>query len=122
MRCEGLSGGWPARRHPREEAALLPGVGGRSFRCYLERDEGKALAGLLDRRLGAASAGRARVDAVSHTEALDRERDDGWLVERCYGPRGHDQTDSRRVPPAWNAASAGVGELAVPARLRTGCR
>ena len=80
MRFEEAYGGWQERRLTQEEAARLLGVCERTFRRYV--DEG--LDGLVDKRLGQVSARRAPVDEVVRTEALYRERYDGWNVRHFY--------------------------------------
>ena len=60
------------------------GVCERTFRRYVDRYEDEGLDGLLDKRLGQVSARRAPVDEVVRTEALYRERYDGWTVAHFY--------------------------------------
>ena len=54
------------------------------FRRYADRYEDEGLDGLVDKRLGEVSARRAPVDEVVRTEALYRERYDGWNVAHFY--------------------------------------
>ena len=84
--------GWQARRLTQGEAARLLGVCERTFRRYVDRYEDEGLDGLVDRRLGQVSARRAPVDEVVRTEALYRERYDGWSVKHFYSfyRREHD--------------------------------
>ena len=76
--------GWQARRLTQGEAARLLGVCDRTFRRYVDRYEEEGLDGLADKRLGQVSARRAPVDEVVRTEALYRERYDGWSVKHFY--------------------------------------
>ncbi len=84
MRFNEAYGGWRERRLTQEEAARLLGVCERTFRRYVERYEDEGLEGLADKRLGQVSARRAPVDEVVRTEALYRERYDGWNVAHFY--------------------------------------
>ena len=56
----------------------------RTFRRYVDRYEDEGLDGLADKGLGEVSARRAPVDEVVRTEALYRERYDGWNVAHFY--------------------------------------
>ncbi len=60
------------------------GVCERTFRRYVDRYEEEGLDGLVDKRLGQVSARRASVDEVVRTEALYRERYEGWNVKRFH--------------------------------------
>ena len=84
MRFAEAYGGWQERRLSQEEAARLLGVCERTFRRYVDRYEEEGLDGLVDKRLGQVSARRAPVDEVVRTEALYRERYDGWNVKHFY--------------------------------------
>ena len=84
MRFEETYGGWQARRLTQEEATRLVGVCERTFRRYVDRYEDEGLDGLVDKRLSEVSARRAPVDEVVRTEALYRERYDGWNVKHFY--------------------------------------
>ena len=84
MRFDEAYGGWQARRLTQEKAARLLGVCERTFRRYIERYEDEGLAGLVDKRLDEVSARRAPVDEVVRTEALYRERYEGWNVKHFY--------------------------------------
>lgn len=64
MRFEEAYYGWRKRRLTQEEAALILGVSGRSFRRYIDRFEENGLEGLADKRLTQASHRRAPVDEV----------------------------------------------------------
>ena len=84
MRFEEAYGGWQGRRLTQEEEARLLGVCERTFRRYVDRYEEEGLDGLVDKRLGQVSARRAPVDEVVRTEALYRERYEGWNVKHFY--------------------------------------
>ena len=84
MRFAEAYGGWQERRLSQEEAARLLGVCERTFRRYVDRYEDEGLDGLVDKRLGQVSARRAPVDEVMRTEALYRERYDGWNVKHFH--------------------------------------
>ena len=84
MRFKEAYGGWQERRLTQEEAARLLGVCERTFRRYIERYEDEGLDGLIDKRLSQVSARRAPVDEVVRTEALYRERYEGWNVRHFY--------------------------------------
>ena len=60
------------------------GVCKRTFRRYVDRYEDEGLDGLVDKRLSQVSARRPPVDEVVRTEALYRERYDGWNVQHFY--------------------------------------
>ena len=96
MRFVEAYAGWQARRLTQGEAACLLGVCDRTFRRYVDRYEEAGLDGLVDKRLGEVSARRAPVDEVVRTEALYRERYDGWSVKHFYSfyRREHDGTRS----------------------------
>ena len=64
--------------------AAAGGVCERTFRRYVDRDEEEGFDGLVDKRLGQVSARRAPVDEVVRTEALYRERYEGWNVKHFY--------------------------------------
>ena len=84
MRFKEAYGGCRERRLTQEEAARLLGVCERTFRRYVDRYEDEGLDGLVDKRLSQVSARRAPVDEVVRTEALYRERYDGWNVKHFY--------------------------------------
>ena len=84
MRFEEAYGGWQERRLTQEEEARLLGVCERTFRRYVDRYEEEGLDGLVDKRLGQVSGRRAPVDEVMRTEALYRERYEGWNVKHFY--------------------------------------
>ena len=91
MRFEEACGGWQERRLTQEAATRLLGVCERTacpresggFRRYVDREE-EGLDGLVDKRLGQVSARRTPVDEVVRTEALYRERYEGWNVKHFY--------------------------------------
>ena len=60
------------------------GVCERTFRRYVDRYEEEGVDGLVDKRLGQVSARRAPVDEVMRTEALYRERYEGWNVKHFH--------------------------------------
>ena len=84
MRFEEAYGGWQERRLTQEEVARMLGVCERTFRRYVDRYEEEGLDGLVDKRLGQVSARRAPVDEVMRTEALYRERYEGWNVKHFH--------------------------------------
>ena len=84
MRFEEAYGGWQERRLTQEEAARLLGVCERTLRRSVDRYEEEGLDGLVDKRLGQVSGRRAPVDEVMRTEALYRERYEGWNVKHFY--------------------------------------
>ena len=61
-------------------------VGGceRTFRRYVDRYEDEGFDGLVDKHLNQVSARRAPVGEMVRTEALYRERYDGWNVKPFY--------------------------------------
>ena len=81
MRFEEAYGGWQERRLTQEEEARMLGVCERTFRRSVDRYEEEGVDGLVDKRLGQVSARRAPVDEVMRTEALYRERYEGWNVK-----------------------------------------
>ena len=67
----------------------------RTFRRYVDRYEDEGFDGLVDKRLGQVSARRAPVDEVLRTEALYRERYDGWNVKHFYSFYGRRHAGTR---------------------------
>src|ERR1051325_1737710 len=67
-------GRWEASELSQLEAALLLGVGERTFRRWCRRYEEEGERGLLDRRLGKASGKRVPVDRCDEVEHLYRTR------------------------------------------------
>ncbi|MEW6759129.1 MAG: ISNCY family transposase [Acidobacteriota bacterium] len=84
MRFEEAFYGWRAKRLTQEEAALLLGVCGRTFRRYVDRFEAEGLDGLSDRRLTQASHRRAPVDEVMRLTEAYRARHEGWAAQHFY--------------------------------------
>ena len=66
------------------EAAELLGVGERTFRRWCQRFEDDGEAGLLDRRLGKASAKRVPVDREMEVEWLYRTRYQGFTAKHFH--------------------------------------
>ena len=64
MKFEDIYGRWQQRRLSQAEAAEILGMSERTFRRWRDRYEGEGAAGLLDRRLGKASAKQVPVDQV----------------------------------------------------------
>ena len=60
MRFDEAYVGWQEKRLTQEQAAEILGVTDRSFRRYAMRYEAEGLEGLIDRRIEAVSAPRAR--------------------------------------------------------------
>ena len=75
---------WERKELSGWEAGELLGMSERQFRRYRDRYEEDGLAGLLDRRLGKASAKRVPVDELAWM--LDRYRTDylGWNVKHFH--------------------------------------
>jgi len=67
-----------------EEAAELLGISERTFRRWCVRFEADGPEGLLDRRLGKASAHRICVDEVERVKVLYRDRYSGWNVKHFH--------------------------------------
>ena len=95
MRFEEAYGGWQSRRLTQEEAARVQGGCERAFRRYVDRYEDEGHDGLVDKRLGEVSARRAPVDEVLRTEALYRERYEGWNVNDLSRSRDKSLTSNR---------------------------
>ena len=66
------------------EAAELLGIGERTFRRWCQRFEDDGEAGLLDRRLGKASAKRVPVDREMEVEWLYRSRYQGFTAKHFH--------------------------------------
>ena len=66
------------------EAAEWLGVSDRTFRRLRGRWEAEGALGLLDRRLGKASAHRIAADEVERVTALYRDRYSGWTVKHFH--------------------------------------
>lgn len=84
MRFEEVYGGWRNRRLTQEEAALILGVSGRSFRRYIDRYEENGLEGLADKRLTQISHRRAPVDEVIALVDLYHGRHQGWNASHFH--------------------------------------
>ena len=77
-------GHWQARRLSAQEAAELLGMSERSFRRYRRRYEEEGVYGLVDRRLGEASARRVPTDQVTWVLDEYRTRYRGWTVKHFH--------------------------------------
>ena len=64
----------------------------------MDRYEDEGLDGLVDKRLGQVSARRVPVDEVPRTEALYRERYDGWNAPHFYSFYRRDHAGTRNSP------------------------
>jgi transposase len=84
MKFEDVYGRWQQRRLSQAEAAEILGMSERSFRRWRGRYEGEGVAGLLDRRLGKASARRVPVDQVHAVLSLYRERYRGFTAKHFH--------------------------------------
>jgi transposase len=84
MKFEDIYGRWQQRRLSQAEAAEILGMSERTFRRWRDRYEGEGVAGLLDRRLGKASARRAPVDQVHRVLTLYRERYRGFTARHFH--------------------------------------
>ena len=91
MKFEDVHGRWELRRVSQVEAAEILGMRERTFRRWRERYDAEGRAGLLDRRLGKASARRAPVDEVNAVLTLYRERCGGFTAKHYHDKmRQHD--------------------------------
>lgn len=84
MKFEEIYGRWRQRRLSQAEAAEILGMSERTFRRWRERYDADGLEGLLDRRLGKASAKRVPVDQVDQVLSLYRERYDGFTAQHFH--------------------------------------
>jgi transposase len=84
MKFEDVDGRWQQGRLSQAEAAEILGMSERSFRRWRDRYEGDGGAGLLDRRLGKASARRVPVDLVPDVLTLYRERYGGFTARHFH--------------------------------------
>src|SRR5512134_712527 len=80
MKFEEVYGRWQQRRLSQAEAAEILGMSERTFRRWRERYDEQGLDGLLDRRLGKASARRVPIDQVNRVLTLYRERYTGFTA------------------------------------------
>jgi transposase len=84
MRFEDVWGRWQGRQLSQAEAAEILGMSERTFRRWRERYEGEGAAGLLDRRLGKASARRVPADEVERVLTLYQERYGGFTARHFH--------------------------------------
>jgi transposase len=84
MKFEDVYGRWQQRRLSQAEAAEILGMSERSFRRWRDRYEDEGAAGLLDRRLGRASAKRVPVDQLHDVLTLYRERYGGFTAKHFH--------------------------------------
>lgn len=84
MKFENVYGRWQARRLSQAEAAEILGMSERTFRRWRDRYEGEGVTGLLDRRLGKASARRVPADQVHDVLTLYRERYGRFTVKHFH--------------------------------------
>jgi transposase len=84
MKFEDIDGRWQERRLSQAEAAEILGMSERTLRRWRDRYEGEGAAGLLDRRLGKASAKRVPVDQVHRVLTLYRERYGGFTAKHFH--------------------------------------
>src|SRR5579872_5999149 len=75
---------WERRELSGLEAGEILGVSERQFRRYRERYEEDGLAGLVDRRLGKASAKRVPVDKIAWMLGQYRTHHMGWNVKHFH--------------------------------------
>lgn len=75
---------WERKELSAMEAGEILGVSERQFRRYRRRFEEEGLAGLVDRRLGKASARRVPVDRVAWMLAEYRTHHMGWNVKHFH--------------------------------------
>jgi transposase len=81
--CDVLSR-WKARELSAQEAGEILGCSERQFRRYRLRHEEEGLAGLVDKRLGRASARRVPVDQVTWMLGEYKTHYDGWNVKHFH--------------------------------------
>jgi transposase len=84
MRFEDIYGRWQRRQLSQAEAAEILGMSERTFRRWRERYDADGLEGLLDRRLGKASARRVPVDEVHRVLELYRSRYTGFTAKHFH--------------------------------------
>jgi transposase len=84
MKFEDVYGRWQQRRLSQAEAAEILGMSERTFRRWRDRYQTEGLEGLLDRRLGKASARRVPVDQVDAVLTLYRERYGGFTAKHFH--------------------------------------
>jgi transposase len=84
MKFEDVYGRWQQRRLSQAEAAEILGMSERTFRRWRDRYQTEGLEGLLDRRLGKASARRVPVDQVEDVVTLYHERYRGFTAKHFH--------------------------------------
>jgi transposase len=84
MRFEDIYGRWRERRLSQGEAAEILGMSERTFRRWRDRYDADGREGLLDRRLGKASARRVPVDRIDQVLSLYRERYGGFTAQHFH--------------------------------------
>ena len=84
MRFEEVFSIWTEKRVTQEEAALILGVCGRTFRRYINRYEENGIHGLWDKRLTQASSRRVPVDEVFDVVDQYRAYHRGWKMSHYY--------------------------------------
>jgi transposase len=84
MKFEAIYGRWRQRRLSQAEAAEILGMSERTFRRWRERYDADGLEGLLDRRLGKASARRVPVDQIDEMLSLYQERYHGFTARHFH--------------------------------------
>jgi len=84
MKFEAIYGRWQQRQLSQAEAAEILGMSERTFRRWRDRYQDDGTAGLLDRRLGKASARRVPVDQVEPMLTLYRERYGGFTAQHFH--------------------------------------
>jgi transposase len=75
---------WQQRRLSQADAAEILGISECTFRRWRERYQGEGVAGLLDRRLGRASARRVPLDRVHQVLELYRTRYTGFTAKHFH--------------------------------------
>jgi hypothetical protein len=83
-RLEDVRGRCRGRQPSQAEAAEIPGMSERTSRRWRDRHEGEGAAGLLDRRLGKASARRVPVDQVDRVSTLYLEHYRGLTARHFH--------------------------------------
>ena len=84
MKFEDVYGRWQGRQLSQAEAAEILGMSERTFRRWRDRYEGEGAPGLLDRRLGQASARRVPADQVAAMLTLYREHYGGFTARHFH--------------------------------------
>ena len=84
MKFEDIWGRWQGRQLSQAEAAEILGMSERTFRRWRDRYQSEGAAGLLDRRLGKASARRVPADRVEAVLSLYRERYPGFTARHFH--------------------------------------